>query len=1503
MPLPGGPSDKAGNRYEHLWTVRCMMRVMNGEADSMHLEPAGDEGAGIEFIVRGSFGNEHHQVKRQLTGKGVWSLSELDSRGVLSDFFQKLQDPNSSCVFTSSHAAHPLDELEKRAKDSSSWEDFEGNFISSNDWSHHFKQLHDRWHSSSKEDTYDRLKRVNVTTIAEDELRVLIESGLEVLAIGNPSNILSVLVEFASNQVHQTLTSTEIWAFLHWRGFASQQWSHQQPVIDSVLELNQTYLSGIRPVGIGGEVVPRTEVDLILDSFDDTSARAVMVSGRAGVGKTAVISQTLRRVQDRSWPMLALRVDRLDPSATPTELGSSLGLPASPVGVLAGIAEGRDCLLVIDQVDAVSHASGRNPEFFDCISAMLYQAQSYDNIRVLSACRKFDIDNDPRIRDLVKEGGIAKEIPVEQFDEETVRTLTVKLGIDPKTLSPKQIDLLRLPIHLRLLYESLPDGDGTSTGFQTAKDLFDKFWSHKLKVMHRRFDPSHVESVVDHMVKTMKEHQALSVAAGLLDEFEDAVSIMVSANVLVRDGQRISFFHESFFDYIFARRMISSPDFDLVSYILEQRQSLFIRSQDRQVLLHLRDISTQDCSRNLEAVLTNKEIRPHIKTIVLSLVGTFDNPTEEEWDIVEPFLQSNFASHVSAAIHGSTGWFDLLDGLGIVSRWLESDDEGTVNHVLWLLTFTQKVRPDRTAELLSPYVGWSESWNNRFAGLITRSDVAASRGFFDFVLALVNGGAVDGLLNPVGRRSDSFFWFPVEKLVKSRPEWTCELIAAYLDRLLFIANRFGDTDEFPLSLKSDETGEGVFAEAANAAPLRFVELVLPVMTDILEIYADRSQGPPWCDRVWGHGVIGIEDGLENSLLSALESSLSWMAVNEPDQFRMYSATFRESEFYTTQNLLLRSYAANGEAFADEAVEYLLENPEKRFAIGYAPTSSVHAVQLLVGAVAPYCTSENFARLEEAILNYYPAWERSAGSQESWGISQLKLLMHMEESRLSERAVRRLRELRRKFENVGPIEPRGIEGGWVRSPIPETAAEKMNDDQWLGAIKRYSSNSPSNRPGQLLVGGAHQLSEVLKTETKEDPERFANLVHKIPDDANPSYLEAILRGITGANIELETAVEVCLRCHGIPGHPLGQWVTRPLVHFSGCQLPEEALEMVAWYATEHPDPNPETVSSDRTYYQGGQELQQYDPIMVGINSVRGSAAGSIARLLAQDEHYLSFFKPPLRLLVNDPSDAVRACVAEALLSVLRHDRDLAVELFVVLCDADERLLATHHFEYFLKSAIPTHFTQLEPILVRMMKSEDEGVATAGALWACYASLTVEEALPLATQCPSGSEPQRLGAAKVYAANLKLSAHRSVSEEMLVKLFSDPETGIRHEAARCFYGFEGRELREYESLIAEYIQSPAFEPEHNPLFNALEKTTANMPDVVLMACERVFELAAYKTGDISTAVAGTSNAIAKLIVRVYSRTTDPSLRSRCLDIIDKMSLFRAYGLDVITEEFDR
>ena len=556
-----------------------------------------------------------------------------------------------------------------------------------------------------------------------------------------------------------------------------------------------------------------------------------------------------------------------------------------------------------------------------------------------------------------------------------------------------------------------------------------------------------------------------------------------------------------------------------------------------------------------------------------------------------------------------------------------------------------------------------------------------------------------------------------------------------------------------------------------------------------------------------------------------------------------------------------------------------------------------------------------------------------------GAFQLGLLENIEAARLSEKALRRLQELGRKFGELRPHERKAVEGGWVSSPIPESSARKMNDDEWLGAIKRYSSNSPSSDPGKVLVGGAHQLSQLLEALTKEDPYRFAKLIHHIPDDANPAYFEAVLKGIIGTELDMKTIVAGCLRCHRIPGRPLGRWLTQPLVRVQDSLLPEEALAMIAWYATEDPDPDPVQSSSNRTYYRGGQELLRYEPVSVGINSVRGASAISIARLIFQDKHYFCFFKRFLNTMVNDPVDATRACVVEALLGVLRHDRDYEVRLFIDLSNTsnkteyvdllpkwlrkgvrwlgsifsrpacaserspDERLLAIEYVEVFLKYATQSHFGQLEALLAQMVESDVEEVSVAGARWACYASLTVEEALPLANRCTSGTKSLRLGAADVYSSNIKMSAHRSVCEEILAKLFSDSEAEVRRAASRCFYEFEGRELQDYQGLAKAFIRSKAFDVEHDPLFDALEKTTADLPEIVLMACERVIERAGQDTGDIRTAAAGTSSSMAKLIVRVYSRTTDPSLNSRCLDIIDKMSLFGSYGLDVITDEFDR
>jgi len=104
---------------------------------------------------------------------------------------------------------------------------------------------------------------------------------------------------------------------------------------------------------------------------------------------------------------LAFRVDRLVPTQLPDDVGKKLGLPASPAYVLKSIAEGRECLLIIDQLDFISQTSGRNPWFFDCIFEIIEQALNYPEMHILLACRKFDLENDNRLRSLIEKHGIA----------------------------------------------------------------------------------------------------------------------------------------------------------------------------------------------------------------------------------------------------------------------------------------------------------------------------------------------------------------------------------------------------------------------------------------------------------------------------------------------------------------------------------------------------------------------------------------------------------------------------------------------------------------------------------------------------------------------------------------------------------------------------------------------------------------------------------------------------------------------------------------------------------------------------------------------------------------------------------------------------------------------------------------------------------------------------------------------------------------------------------------
>lgn len=99
--------------------------------------------------------------------------------------------------------------------------------------------------------------------------------------------------------------------------------------------------------------------------------------------------------------MVALRFDQLPEGVlTTVELGKKFGLPDSPALVLAGMANTRPSVLIIDQLDAVSMASGRHVDLWNLFDALRCEASRIPKMTLFVGCRAFDLEHDQRMREM-----------------------------------------------------------------------------------------------------------------------------------------------------------------------------------------------------------------------------------------------------------------------------------------------------------------------------------------------------------------------------------------------------------------------------------------------------------------------------------------------------------------------------------------------------------------------------------------------------------------------------------------------------------------------------------------------------------------------------------------------------------------------------------------------------------------------------------------------------------------------------------------------------------------------------------------------------------------------------------------------------------------------------------------------------------------------------------------------------------------------------------------------
>ena len=1505
MPRPGGEADKLGNRYEGLWVVDAALDLIDGEFSELVFEAIGDEAAGVEFYrTKDSGVREYHSIKRQ-QADGNWTISRLTqadsntSRSILGDIIGKIRE-GADGVFSSGTSATELEELIERARSSDLKEEFQRRIGGNGQLSGRFLEkivpICD-----DEETAYSVLRRIQVRTKNEPELTKDVERRIRStfrMSNGEPTDPRSVRLltaDFATQRMGAKLVAESFLSYLSDHGIVPSRLMGDTAVDQRMRQLNRAYLSEVDRL-----LINRTEID----RSESRAAYAVLVDGGksvileagAGGGKSCVLAQAVRQLDDNDVPSLVIRMDRFtDEDYSSQVVGTRRGLQESPTITLGEFAGDRPSVLCIDQLDALSIVSARQQSAWGAFNELLDEARDYPNMRVLFACRSFDLEKDPQLRAL-GEGENVERIPIGDLDSDSIQEAIAASGVDAGPLSVGQMRLVSVPLHLHLFLEAARID---AVEFASRRDLFDAYWNSKARSVDRRLvsQAQMWTQATASLCEVMSDRESLVALDYALDDFREAIDVMASEGVVYIEGGEVRFFHEAFFDYSFARTFLRNNN-DLVQWLVSDEQHLFRRSQVRQVLTFLREREPDRSRylRTLRRLLENANVRFHIKKLVLEWLGSLSDPTMDEWNVVEG-LVDELDGHAWQVVSNSVPWFDLLQEAGRWISWLAADEE-QVDMTIRLLGMPDvlNARSAAVTSIVAPFRGQSEQWRIRLRWLVQRGYGYTSTEMEYLVIALIVDGTLDDA-SPEAAVNDDWWsiWYGSST---AQPAFTSRVVGAWLDRQFVRAGEKGSTDplggDFELVAYSQSSGE-VIRNCSSNAPREFVQEILPrLLTLETKAPLEYIEAP----SELGEPVTQLRNALAEAMIS--------LSGDDPVVLDSIMSTLNLSDTKWVSSIVLRAWSANPDFYAERIVQFLLANPDQRLVIGYdisvGEVDAFAAVsRTAVAAASSVCSDQSFSALENAILTLSPDWEKESRLV---GRTELALLRSLAKERVAETTRQRIRELQRRFptapeSGIPEIPEQRPTAQWLGSPLPSEALLRMSDDQWLSAMAKYTSEWTNSREGDM-VGGSVQLSRGLESEVRKSPGRFTALVDRMDGTHQPVYFAAILRGLAAGvkgaerpgTVDQISSVIRRIESLGVPVD--GAEVSRAVRALANETIPDDILLMVCRIAVEDPDPDADVwIGSDRMA-----------PINQAINSARGAAADALAELLLADTSRWDSLKPTVEQVVGDRVLAVRSVAVNALFAILDAQRNDALAYFDKLVVGADPILKSEFVRRFINFAMFRDYARMRPILLRMLESADPGTVRAGARHLVTAALWMDEARGDDVIVLGMSEEARAGAAEVYGEYLSNETVGTECEKLLVKLFADESEIVRKAASNCWRRLKPDQIASRGSLIGEFVRSMGPGDSASILAYRLNETRRPLPAEVCDLAERAVATYGYKAAYIQFSEAGTATYLSALMVRLLDETDDPILRNRILNAIDEMIRAGFMGIgEQLGQQYDR
>jgi len=566
---PGGRADKLGNRYEGRVIVDYMLRLLMEKIYSIEIESIGDEEEGIDFWVTELDHNKKaYQCKARNAAESYWNAGDLNARKVFKKAKTQL-DNNHAFEFVSAIPTPILNDITIKARNSNDYKKFIDYQIKNTEETNQLKTFmrglsFDENNEDHKEITYKYLKKIFFTTYPDDyDTKNRLLNTISLLLTGDCKKIYPLLKDFTVEEDYlgKTITSDTLWNFLKRHNFHPRNILRDERIIPKIQKQNNTYKQSILNQGLIHETLyERIEKKVIFESFN--SKKIIFIHGKSGAGKSILLYDIYNDLVKNSNLCFAIRLDRIEFTGNTTDtFGELFGLPTSPAYCLNKFSQDRLSVLLIDQLDAVRTNSNSGGVLLDITKKMveevLYSSESDDNNCIIITCRTFDFENDPLIRNWLKEyNDILLEINLNEFDDSFVKEI---LGTKYNILTKKQQVLLRNPQNLKLWEIISKNGDDISKIDTTRKII------HQLLIIFKRnidkidaFTLNDFRTLNNEIIQYIEKTGRLYIPSRIIDNHSPSLRDFCISNGLLQHGNNdtYSYTHQSFLDFFIIKNLI-----------------------------------------------------------------------------------------------------------------------------------------------------------------------------------------------------------------------------------------------------------------------------------------------------------------------------------------------------------------------------------------------------------------------------------------------------------------------------------------------------------------------------------------------------------------------------------------------------------------------------------------------------------------------------------------------------------------------------------------------------------------------------------------------------------------------------------------------------------------------------------------------------------------------------------------------------------------------------------